>query len=64
MSVKRGDVVRYHPVIGLPNYILVRVLEDPWEFGDGSWITKARGVHDDKIYRPSVDALEADEGRP
>lgn len=65
MQVHKGDVVRYHPVIGLPRYILVRVLEEPWELGDGSLITKARGIHDDKIYRPSVEALsEADSSSP
>lgn len=62
MNVRRGDVVRYHPVIGLSGYVLVRVLEDPWELGDGTLITKARGVHDDKIYRPSVSALSAEKG--
>lgn len=60
MKVKRGDVVRYYPVLGRPDYIRVRILEEPWELGDGSWITKARGLNDEKIYRPSLDALGVD----
>jgi hypothetical protein len=56
----RGDVLRYHPIIGLPAYIRVRIDEVPWMLGDGSWICKARGVDDARVYRPSVEALEPD----
>lgn len=56
-DIKRGDVLRYHPVIGLPEYIRVRVMHEPWELGSGDWICKAQGINDGKIYRPSVDAL-------
>jgi hypothetical protein len=60
-EIKRGDVLRYHPTIGLPTYIRVRVVEEPWELGSGQWICKARGVNDDRVYRPSVAALEVDQ---
>ena len=57
----RGDLARYHPVIGLPNYIRVRILCEPYELGDGSLITQARGLDDGRKYYPCLDALSSDD---
>jgi hypothetical protein len=57
-DVKVSHFLRYHQVIGRPEYIRVIVMCEPWELGDGSWICKVRGVEDDRAYRPSVNALE------
>jgi hypothetical protein len=59
-SIKKGDVLRYHPVIGVATYIRVRVMAEPWELASGDWICKARGLADERVYRPCLEALERD----
>lgn len=59
-DVQPGRVFRYHSILGREDHIIVRVLEKPWQLANGEWITKAVGVHDSRIYRPSIDALAVD----
>ena len=60
IDIRRGDVYRYHPVVGLPDYVRVRIMTEPYELGDGTLICKARRLGDEKLVYPAVRALSAD----
>lgn len=56
-TVTVGDVVRYHSVIGRPDFELVRIERGPYLLGDGSLICKARRLSDGRAVYPSLRAL-------
>jgi hypothetical protein len=49
--------MRYHPVIGLPDHVRVRIMREPYELGDGTLICKAKCIGCQQIVYPCVDAL-------
>lgn len=63
-DVKKGAILRYHPVIGREPFVRVEIVDEPWTVCGDIWICKARGVDDGHIYRPAVKALSPDETDP
>lgn len=59
-QVKRGEVFRYHPVIGSQGYVRVRIMREPYELASGDWVCKATRLTDNHTVYPSVEALSED----
>jgi len=61
-DVKIDMVVRYYPITTRADFVLVKIVEAPWQLGSGDWICKAKRADNFEIVRPWTGALAPHQG--
>jgi hypothetical protein len=60
LRIGAGEVLRYHPILGCPDFVRVLLLSDAYALGNGELIVKARRLDNDRFVWPGLCALTED----